>query len=88
MRKTETILKERQKQHGSFKTHAEAEVGLQRVVQEAGLYYSQATAVQDIGLQMILHKVARIISGGLNHSDSWEDIAGYATLVAKDMADE
>jgi hypothetical protein len=31
---------------------------------------------------MILHKIARIVNGDPNWSDSWRDIAGYATLVA------
>lgn len=32
-------------------------------------------------LDMIVHKIARIINGDPNHIDSWHDIAGYATLV-------
>lgn len=33
-------------------------------------------------LEMILHKIARIVNGDETHVDSWHDIAGYATLVA------
>lgn len=32
-------------------------------------------------LDMIVHKIARIINGDPNHIDSWHDIAGYAMLV-------
>lgn len=32
---------------------------------------------------MICHKMARIINGDPNYRDSWDDVAGYATLVAK-----
>jgi hypothetical protein len=31
-------------------------------------------------LEMILAKIARIISGDPNHPDHWDDIAGYALL--------
>lgn len=31
-------------------------------------------------LEMILAKIARIVSGDPNHADHWVDIAGYAAL--------
>lgn len=34
-------------------------------------------------LDMIQHKVARILNGDPRYADSWHDIAGYATLVDK-----
>lgn len=37
---------------------------------------------QTEALEMILHKIARIVNGDENHIDSWHDISGYATLVA------
>lgn len=33
-------------------------------------------------LEMIAHKIARILNGDPNYADSWHDVAGYATLVA------
>jgi hypothetical protein len=33
-------------------------------------------------LDMIAHKIARILNGDPNYADNWIDIAGYATLVA------
>jgi hypothetical protein len=33
-------------------------------------------------LEMIAHKIARIVNGDPNYADSWLDIAGYAQLVA------
>ena len=33
-------------------------------------------------MEMICQKMARIMNGDPNYSDSWHDIAGYATLVA------
>lgn len=40
------------------------------------------TASQREALKIIVHKQARIVNGNPNHTDSWVDIAGYATLEA------
>lgn len=36
-------------------------------------------------LEMIVHKIARILNGDPNHKDSWQDIVGYAELVNKGL---
>ena len=38
-------------------------------------------ADQQEALDMIAHKIARLVCGNPFHLDSWQDIAGYATLV-------
>ena len=42
----------------------------------------QMDADQNEALQMICHKIARIVNGDPDYADSWVDIAGYAKLVA------
>ena len=37
---------------------------------------------QQEALDMICHKMARIVNGDPDYVDSWVDIAGYAMLVA------
>jgi hypothetical protein len=39
-------------------------------------------------LEMIAHKIARILNGDPNYSDNWIDVAGYATLVANRLEKE
>ena len=39
------------------------------------------TAVHKEALDMICHKIARIVNGDPDSIDSWHDISGYATLV-------
>lgn len=39
-------------------------------------------------LDMIQHKIARILNGDPRYADSWHDIAGYATLVDKRLNEE
>jgi len=75
-------LAEREKQHGSFTTHCEVECALRRQLDKAK---DNLSPVQYIGLGMVMHKISRILSGGAEHIDSWHDIAGYATLVERDL---
>ena len=37
---------------------------------------------QQEAMELIFHKLARIVNGDPDHIDNWKDIAGYATLVA------
>ena len=39
-------------------------------------------------LDMIAHKIARIIAGNPEDIDSWVDIAGYAELVVEELQDK
>jgi len=38
------------------------------------------------GLHMVFHKLGRIAAGCATHKDHWDDIAGYATLVSRDIS--
>lgn len=77
------LLKERGKRYGVFRNHAEIAIDLKRTVRhhildrDARLQPDQLEA-----LDMICHKIARLINGDPDHEDGWRDIAGYATLVA------
>jgi len=83
--KIKETLAEREVQHGSFKTHAEIEKNLRGCMRGRT---DRLTPIQQIGLGMIMHKIARILNRGNNHSDTWHDIAGYATLVERSILDE
>lgn len=75
----EAILAERATTHGDFTDNARVMQSLKRVIwQEAG--WSRLTDPQREGLEMVLHKIGRIISGNANVKDHWDDIAGYAKL--------
>ena len=78
-------LAEREVQHGSFRTHALIELKLRKVLEEHGGHLG---AVQHVALGMIFHKAARILNKGHRHSDTWHDIAGYATLAEQEILDE
>lgn len=85
----DNTLQERGSRYGSFVTHAKITYELKEVVatalvmQDKELDYDQREA-----LDMIFHKIGRIINGDPNYADSWHDIAGYATLVEKRLNGE
>jgi hypothetical protein len=75
------VLAERGKRYGQFKNHAQLSQLLKGVMQSRSSYQSLG-ADQREALEMIAHKIARILNGDPNYADNWVDIAGYAKLVA------
>jgi hypothetical protein len=52
------------------------------VIRRAEEGKTRIAADQIEALDMICHKIGRILNGDPNYADSWVDIAGYAKLVA------
>ena len=78
-----TILQERALQYGTFVSLAKTAQEFKSVLyRELGSRNKRLADDQSEALDMIFHKIARIINGNADHIDSWADIAGYATLVA------
>ncbi len=76
----QATLTEREVTHGSFALHARVTQELKHVVNiySEGLNYEHQEA-----LEMIFHKIGRIIAGDPYCKDHWHDIAGYALLAEK-----
>ena len=73
-------LNERQSTHGDFADHARATQMLKTVIQnQPG--WKNLSAMQRESLDMIAHKMGRILAGNPNHADHWHDIQGYAKLI-------
>lgn len=80
----ETILTERKNRYGDFRDQAHFAQGLKAVAQDSPGWDSM-TDYQREGLDMILHKIARALSGDPAYLDTWVDIEGYAKLVVDRM---
>lgn len=77
------ILEQRGNRYGKFSGQAEISQRLKGVVREFEAKRGcDLDPDQRESLEMICHKIARIINGDPNYHDSWADIAGYAKLVA------
>ena len=83
---TRLILEERGKRYGSFDTHALITQNLKRTMLLTP-NWSELSSDKKESLEMIAHKIGRILTGDPEYKDSWVDIAGYATLVAEGLDD-
>jgi hypothetical protein len=86
-RKTETGVDEtldaRAQDYGRFKDGAALMQGIKRLISEHARVHDKTFADdQWEALEMIVHKIGRIVNGNPDKVDSWVDIAGYATLIA------
>lgn len=82
MSRTDKILEERGQVYGPFIKIAGVSQEFKRTL-ESSPKYRILRADQVESLELILHKIARIICGDPDHVDSWDDISGYAQLVVK-----
>lgn len=75
------MLEGRAARYGEFKDHARISQELKRVMQKTDGWHNLGASGRE-SLEMIAHKIARILNGDPTYADNWIDIAGYATLVA------
>ena len=88
----DTMLEERGKRYGEFMGHAEITQQLKECMQthiaktghitDSTPAYQLLKVDQREALDMIAHKIGRILNGDADYIDSWDDISGYAMLVA------
>lgn len=73
-------LSERGDRYGDFVTHAKITQDIKRAMTQ-GNWVSLADDQRE-ALEMLAHKVGRILNGDPDYHDSWHDIVGYTKLVA------
>ena len=82
MTDTNKILAERSNRYGMFKDHAGISQSMKGLMcSRPG--WDRLADDQRESLEMIAHKIARILNGDPDYADSWTDIAGYATLIVR-----
>lgn len=80
-----SLLQERAKTHGDFRSNAAISQRLKKIVRENTTIVCHP-ALSDVhreALDMICLKLSRILSGQADFKDHWDDIAGYAQLAAE-----
>ena len=78
---TASLLEERGNRYGPFTGQAEISQTLKKVMLNTP-NWDNLDFDQKESLEMIVHKIARILNGDPNYDDSWIDIGGYSKLVA------
>ena len=77
------ILGSRAKVYGTFRDNARLAQALKRAMAEQAEDLGKTFADdQWEALEMISTKISRIVTGDADSIDQWDDIAGYATLIA------
>lgn len=78
----DATLAERGLRYGKFIGHAEVAQRLKAVISsELAKRNKRLAPDQQEALDMVCHKIGRIINGDPDYADSWHDVAGYAKLV-------
>lgn len=80
------ILKERGTRYGDFALHADITQALKSQMAGTANWQKLSNDKRE-ALEMIAHKIGRILNGDPEYKDSWNDISGYAQLVANKLAD-
>ena len=82
---TTEMLKQRGARYGKFCDQAKTAQALKDAMREHH-GWNKLHADQSEALDMICHKIARVLNGDPNYANNWIDIAGYATLVSQRLA--
>jgi hypothetical protein len=72
-------LAQRQHTHGDFTNNATVMQALKGIVRDA-VRWGDLSYVQREAIEMICHKIGRVVTGNPNEPDHWLDIEGYARL--------
>lgn len=83
----EELITERGTRYGKFKDGADIMQSLKDTMRDVD-GWNNLTASQKEALDMIQHKIGRILNGDPTYDDSWKDIAGYATLIVNELNGE
>lgn len=76
------LLIERGATHGDFKENSRIAQEI-KVTIRSGLNYPHLQPFHIEALDMIAHKIGRILAGDPVFQDHWDDLAGYAKLASE-----
>lgn len=76
----DAILNERGSRYGPFTGHADVTQKIKHAMSR-GVSWHKLAPDQKEALEMVAHKIGRIVNGDPNYDDSWVDIVGYVQLV-------
>jgi len=81
----DATLAARGTRYGAFPGHARITQALKRAMVDSP-NWDQLADDQREALEMVVHKIGRILNGDPNYLDSWHDIIGYTRLVEARLA--
>lgn len=86
MANIETILSERGSRYGEFPGHAKITQAIKAAMVDSKNWPNLSDDKKEC-LEMVAHKIGRILNGDSEYRDSWDDIMGYVKLVTDRLED-
>ena len=83
----EEVLEKRRECYGDFHLFAKVSQQIKFDFNNTPNWISLSKDKQE-ALEMIGHKISRILTGDPEYKDSWTDIQGYAKLISDTLKDE
>ena len=80
----DATLDARETVYGNFAVTARVSMAIKEAF-ASGPRWEDLSPVQKHALDMVATKLGRVLSGDVNHLDSWHDAIGYLRLVEKDL---
>lgn len=80
----EDTLAERESTYGDFSKHAEITQNIKRAMVNSPNWEDLPDSMKE-SLEMVAHKIGRILNGDPTFHDSWHDIIGYVKLIEKTL---
>lgn len=77
----DATLAERGTRYGEFDGHAKITQNIKRAMADSPNWQALSDDKKE-ALEMVAHKIGRILNGDPEYHDSWYDIIGYTKLVA------
>lgn len=87
MSNIDSTLNERGNRYGEFVGHANVTQNLKRAMGQHPGWHDLKNDQRE-ALEMVAHKIGRILNGDPNYIDSWHDIIGYVRLVEQRLERE
>jgi hypothetical protein len=79
-------LTERGSRYGEFCEHARVTQNIKRAMADSKNWNQLDDAMRE-ALEMVAHKIGRILNGDEFYKDSWTDVIGYVRLIEKGLVD-
>lgn len=77
-------LAQRGQRYGAFSGHARITQNIKRAMRDSP-NWARLSDSQLEALEMVAHKIGRVLNGDPDYHDSWHDIIGYTKLVADEL---
>ena len=85
--KIEDTLAERESTYGNFADHAKITQNIKEAMWNSP-NWQKMSADKKEALEMVAHKIGRILNGDPEYHDSWHDVIGYTKLVADTLIEK